>query len=153
MEKTNQLLQQVLKTTRILFFAILIMGSLFCFWGLNFFVLNDPEQGIHLGVYIMFSVMAFLSFIYGIRFVKNYSTTKKTQILKYPYQRRKETLIAITAVQLLLVEFVCIIGIFLAIFVQKREIIYPFYLLFLVGLYFSYPKSDWYKEYTEIEIE
>lgn len=149
MGKTNILLGQVVKTSRLLFFAILILGSLFSLWGLNYFVLNEPTQNVGIGVYALFGVMAVLSFLYGIRFFKNYTLNKRTEILKQDTRRRKETLIVATAVQLLLIEFVCIIGIFLAIFVQKEEAIYPFYLLFLIGLYFSYPEAEWYKDYTE----
>lgn len=137
---------QTVKRGRMIFFMIFIMGSLFSFWGLNFFVLNEPAQNVHIGTYVMFSIMAMLSFLYGFRFVKNYSKVRLTELKKHDIAKRKEAMVVATAIQLLLIEFVCIIGIFLAIFVQKQAIIYPFYFLFLVGLYFSYPKPEWYRE-------
>ena len=135
-----------LKRARILFFIIFFMGTAFCFWGLQFFVLNEPTSNVHIGTYVVFSIMAFLSFLYGIRFVKNYARLRLKELKKYDLNKRKEAMVVASAIQLLLIEFVCIIGIFLSIFVQKREIIYPFYFLFIVGLYFSFPKADWYKD-------
>lgn len=140
---------QTVKRARILFYIVLVMGTGFCFWGLQFFVLNEPTKDIGVGTYIVFAVMACLSFLYGFRFVKNYARVRYKELKKHEIGKRKEALVVATAIQLLLIEFICIIGIFLAIFVQKREIIYPFYFLFAVGLYFSFPKADWYKDVLE----
>lgn len=142
---SEELLLQTLKRGRFLFFMILLMGSVFSFWGLHFFVLNEPAQA-PLMTYVVFSIMALLSFIYGVRFVKNYIKVRFNELKKQPVQKRKEALVVATAIQLLLIEFICIIGLFLAIFTQMKEIIYPFYVVFLIGIYFSYPKADWYKD-------
>lgn len=141
--------QETVKRARVLFIIIGVMGTLLSFWGLQFFVLNEPTDNVHIMTYVMFAIMAMLSFIYGVRFVKNYSKVRIAELKKYDIKKRKEAMVVATAIQLLLIEFVCIIGIFLAIFVQKREIIYPFYLLFVAGLYFSFPKSEWYKDVLE----
>lgn len=99
--------------------------------------------------HVMFSIMACLTFLYGFRFVKNYIKARSVELKKYDVKKRGEALVVASAIQLLLIEFICIIGMFLAIFLQKSAIIYPFYGLFLVGLYFSYPKSEWYKDILE----
>lgn len=138
------LVSQTVKRGRFLFFLILAMGTVFSFFGLHFFVLNEPSPA-PMFTYIVFSTMALLSFIYGIRFVKNYSKVRAAELNKQSVLKRKEAMVVATAIQLLLIEFVCIIGLFLAIFTQKKEIIYPFYVVFLIGLYFSYPKADWYE--------
>lgn len=123
---------QTVQRGRLLFFMILIVGTLFCLWGLQFFVLNEPSQNIHFMTNILFVFMALLSFVYGVRFVKNYSQVRSAELKKQDISKRKEAMVVATAVQLLLIEFVCIIGIFLAIFAQRQEIIYPFYGLFLI---------------------
>ncbi len=148
-ELQASLLKLVVKRGRFLFFLVLIMGSVFCFWGLHFFVLNEPTQGVPMATAIVFSVMAFLSFLYGFKFVKNYTKVRRLELIKQDVEKRKEALIVATAIQLLLIEFVCIIGLFLAIFTQIKEVIYPFYFVFIIGLYFSYPKADWYKDIIE----
>lgn len=143
-EDANLLLQQTVRRGRMLFFFILTMGTIFCFFGLKLFVLNEPSTAPWT-TYIIFSVMALLSFLYGVRFVKNYIKVRATELMAQTVVKRKETLVIATAVQLLLIEFVCVIGLFLSIFTQIKELIFPFYFVFLIGLYFSYPKADWYE--------
>ena len=143
-QEISHLLGQTVRKGRFLFFLIFAMGSLFSFFSLRFFVLNEPAP-VPLLTYILFTSMALVSFIYGVRFVKNYSRARSGELAQQDVFKRKEALVVATAIQLLLIEFVCIIGLFLAIFTQKKEMIYPFYFVFLIGLYFSYPKADWYE--------
>lgn len=146
---SQEVVKKTLKRGRILFYLIAAMGTVFSLWGLQFFVLNEPAAGANLVTYMMFSVMAFLTFLYGFRFVKNYTKLRRAELKKYDINKRQEAMVVATAIQLLLIEFICIIGMFLAIFLQNQALIYPFYGLFLVGLYFSYPKAEWYRDILE----
>lgn len=146
---SQEIVQSTLKRARVLFYIIAVMGTVFSLWGLQFFVLNAETKEAGIMTHVMFSIMACLTFLYGFRFVKNYIKARSVELKKYDVKKRGEALVVASAIQLLLIEFICIIGMFLAIFLQKSAIIYPFYGLFLVGLYFSYPKSEWYKDILE----
>jgi len=141
--------ESTLKRGRVLFVIIAVMGTVFSLWGLQFFVLNEPSKDVGVVPYLLFSTMAMLTFLYGFRFVKNYKKVRRAELLKYDVKKRQEAMVVATAIQLLLIEFICIIGMFLAIFLQQQMIIYPFYAVFLLGLYFSYPKSEWYSDILE----
>lgn len=146
---SQEAVKKTLKRGRVLFYIIAVMGTVFSLWGLQFFILNEPMAEANLITHVMFSVMGFLTFLYGFRFVKNYKKTRRAELKKYDIAKRQEAMVVATAIQLLLIEFICIIGMFLAIFLQNQVLIYPFYGLFLMGLYFSYPKADWYTDILE----
>src|SRR5687768_6000629 len=83
-------IRALVKTARFIFFGILLQASLFAFWGLSFFLTQEPLSPPSMGVYIVFVLMAAISFIYGIRFFQNYSKVKRQYLLdKTPRQRRE----------------------------------------------------------------
>lgn len=145
MEKT--LLTSTLKTARIIFFAILFQATVFSFWGLQYFISQPGPTQAPIAVYVVFTLMALVSFIYGIRFFQNYTKVKGTQLRGYPEKKRKESLLLVFAIHVLLLEFISIIGIMMAIFTQTNWLIYPFYVLFAIGMWFSYPKLSWFDSY------
>jgi hypothetical protein len=146
MDKTS-LLASTVKTARIVFFGIFIQSSLFSFWGLEFFITQPGPQTAPLPVYVVFTLMAVISFVYGIRFFQNHMKTRQAQIKVYDGKKLKETLLLVYAIHVLLLEFVAIIGIMIAIFTQTSWLIYPFYFLFLIGMWFSYPQKLLFEPY------
>lgn len=149
MQKDSVLVSSALRTAKIIYFGIALQATIFVFWGMQFFLMAETPAVGGWAVYIIFSVMAFLSFFYGVRFFQNYTRFRRQQILKLQAPKRKETLLLVTAIHFLLLEFVSVIGILLAIFVQQKYVIIPFYLLFLIGLALSYPKQNWYNSFFE----
>ena len=143
----NTRLASTLKTARIIFFAIVFQATVFSFWGLKYFISQSGPTQASITVYVVFTLMALVSFIYGIRFFQNYTKVKATQLRTYPEKKRKESLLLVYAIHVLLLEFVAIIGIMMAIFTQTNLLIYPFYSLFLIGMWFSYPKLSWFDSY------
>jgi hypothetical protein len=146
MDKTS-LLASTVKTARFVFFGILIQSTLFSFWGLEFFITQSGPQSAPLAVYVVFVLMAVISFVYGIRFFQNYMKVRGAKLRTYEGRRLKETLLLVYAIQILLLEFVAIIGIMIAIFTQTAWLIYPFFLLFLIGMWFSYPQKSLFENY------
>jgi hypothetical protein len=147
MSKNPALITSTLRTARALFFGIALQATVFAIWGQEFFVSSEtPPTGGNI-IYILFGFMALASFAYGIRFFQNYTKVKRAEIAKFEDRKRKESLLMVTAVHLLLLEFVSIIGILLAIFVQKRWVVFPFYGLFAIGFALSYPRSEWYSSF------
>ena len=146
MEKTA-LLSSTVKTARIVFFGILIQSTLFSFWGLEYFITQPGPLTAPLPVYVVFTLMAVISFVYGIRFFQNYMKARGAKVKTYEGKKLKETLLLVYAIHILLLEFVAIIGIMIAIFTQTAWLIYPFYFLFLVGMWFSYPQKFLFEPY------
>jgi len=147
MDKNSGLLPSTLKIARILFFAIALQATVFVFWGSAMFMFDEKLQVGGFGVYIVFALMGAFSFAYGVRFFRNYLKVKGHTIMVMAPPKRKEMLLLLTAIQFLLLEFVCVIGIFLSLFVQKQMVVYPFFVIFLVGMGFSYPKPQWYENF------
>lgn len=141
------------RTAKIIFFGIFFQATVFSFWGLQFFMSNNQETPVPIPIYAVFSLMALLSFVYGIRFFKNYIKVKASTFAGLEQKKLKEALLLIYALQLLLLEFVAVIGIMIAIFTQKPPLIYPFYGLFLVGMFFSFPKLDWFAPHFKGKVE
>ena len=141
------LLASTVKTARFVFFGILIQSTLFSFWGLEFFITQPGPQTAPLLVYVVFVLMAVISFIYGIRFFQNYMKVRGAKLKAYEGRKLKETLLLVYAIHILLLEFVAIIGIMIAIFTQTGWLIYPFYFLFLIGMWFSYPQKALFENY------
>ncbi len=146
MEKTSRL-ASTFKTAKIVFFGIFIQATLFSFWGLEFFITQPGPQTAPIPVYVVFTLMAVISFVYGIRFFQNYMRVRGAKIKSYEDRKLKETLLLVYAIHLLLLEFVAIIGIMIAIFTQSTWLIYPFYFLFLIGMWFSYPQKKLFEPY------
>lgn len=140
----NTLLASTLKTARIIFFAIVFQATVFSFWGLKYFISQPGPTQAPITVYVVFTLMALVSFVYGIRFFQNYTKVKSSQLRTYQEKKRKESLLLVYAIHVLLLEFIAIIGIMMAIFTQTNWLIYPFYGLFLAGMWFSYPKISWF---------
>lgn len=136
-----------LKTARIIFFGIAAQATLFVFWGAQFFLMPETPQTGGWSVYVVFSLMALISFVYGIRFFQNYTKVKSAELSVMGDKKKKETLLLVTAIHLLLLEFVCVLGILLSLFVQRQWVIYPFYAVFLAGLWWSYPRPEWYQKF------
>ncbi len=147
MEKT--LANATLKTAKIIFFGIFFQATVFSFWGMQYFITQPGPAKAPLAVYVVFTLMAFVSFIYGLRFFQNYIKVKGASFAKYEGKKLKEALLLIYAIHILLLEFVAIIGIMIAIFTQTTWLIYPFYFLFLVGMWFSYPQLFWFAPHFE----
>lgn len=141
------LLASTVKTARFVFFGILIQSTLFSFWGLEFFITQPGPQTAPIPVYVVFTLMAVISFAYGIRFFQNYMKVRGAKLKAYEGRKLKETLLLVYAIHVLLLEFVAIIGIMIAIFTQSAWLIYPFYFLFLIGMWFSYPQKALFENY------
>lgn len=140
------------KTARVVFFGILIQATLFSFWGLEFFITQPGSQSAPLTIYVVFTLMAVISFVYGIRFFQNYMKARGTKMRTFEARKLRETLLLVYSIHLLLLEFVAIIGIMIAIFTQTAWLIYPFYSLFLVGMWLSYPQKQLFQPYFEDSI-
>lgn len=149
MEKS--LLTSTLRTARWIFFAVFFQASVFSFWGAKYFITSSLPTSAPTTVYVVFSLMAIVSFIYGFRFFQNYVKIKKTQLLKHSDKKQKETLLLVYAIHILLLEFVDIIGIMLAIFTQTPWLIFPFYFLFAVGMAFSLPRESFFIDFFKTE--
>lgn len=147
MEKAsvNAIVTATTRTAKVIFFAIFFQATVFSFWGLQFFMSTSQETPVPLPIYVVFSLMALLSFVYGIRFFQNYIKVRSSTFASMEAKKLKESLLLIYSLQLLLLEFVAVIGIMIAIFTQKPALIYPFYGLFLIGMIFSYPKLAWFE--------
>jgi hypothetical protein len=143
MEKS--LLSATLRTAKIIFFGIFFQATVFSFWGLKYFITQEGPAQAPIAIYVMFSLMAFISFFYGLHFFKNYIKVKGTSFFKVEPRKLKESLLLIYAIQVLLIEFVAIIGILVSIFTQTAWLIYPFYILFLIGMFLSYPRIYWFE--------
>jgi hypothetical protein len=148
MEKSS-MLAATLKTARIVFFGILFQATVFSFWGLEFFITQPSPQAAPIPVYVVFTLMALISFVYGIRFFQNYMKARGTKLKTYEDRKLKETLLLVYSIHLLLLEFVAVIGIMIAIFTQSAWLIYPFYFLFLLGMWFSYPQKSLFEPYFQ----
>lgn len=149
MPNDSRLITTTLKTSRIIFVGIATQATLFAFWGRQFFLMDGTPSTGGIGIYFIFGGMAVLSFAYGIRFFQNYTKVKRDSLLKMVPKRRKETLLLISAIHHLLLEFVAIVGIMLALFVQNTNVIYPFFALFAIGMGFSFPKKTWFEGFLE----
>lgn len=143
----NALLASTFKMARIIFFAIFFQATVFSFWGLQYFISQPGPTQAPVTVYVVFTLMALVSFVYGIRFFQNYTKVKGAQLRGYSEKKRKESLLLVYAIHVLLLEFIAIIGIMISIFTQTNWLIYPFYTLFLVGMWFSYPRLTWFDSY------
>jgi len=144
MQNNSQLAHSTLKTARYIFIGIAVQATLFALWGQEFFLSVDTPPTGGIAIYFVFGLMALASFAYGLRFFQNFTRIKSAELEKQPAKKRKESLLLITAIHFLLLEFVSVIGILLAIFVQKKFVIYPFFALFLAGFALSFPKPEWY---------
>ncbi len=145
MEKS--LAPSTLKTAKLIFFGIFFQATAFSFWGMQYFITQPGPATAPILVYVVFTLMALISFVYGIRFFQNYLKVKSHSIRSYEPKKLKESLLLIYAIHILLLEFVAIIGILIAIFTQLAWLIYPFYFLFLIGMWFSYPQLFWFAPY------
>lgn len=151
MEKSQ--VAATLRTAKLLFFGIFFQATAFSFWGMQYFITQPGPVTAPLLVYVVFTLMALISFVYGIRFYQNYLKVKGASIRAYEPKKLKEALLLIYAIHILLLEFVAIIGILIAIFTQLAWLIYPFYFLFLVGMWFSYPQLLWFAPHFEKSTE
>lgn len=147
MQNNSQLASSTLKTARFIFGGIALQATLFIMWGQQFFLsLETPPTG-GMGIYFLFGFMGLASFGLGIRFFQNYVKHKRPEITKHEGKKRKESLLLLVAIHLLMIEFVAVVGILLAIFVQQRYVIYPFFGLFVVGMAKSFPQAEWFEPF------
>lgn len=137
----------VLRTARMIWWGVILQGSLFAMWGVNLFLTADEVTTTALWPYFVFAALAVLSLVYGSRFYPMVSHLRRGEILAYDLKKRKESLLLITVIHLLLLEFVCVLGIFLAIFLQSKTVVYPFFFVSMIALVFSFPKEDWYQSF------
>lgn len=138
--------KSLVKTSRWILAAIFIQATLFAFWGLGFFITGANPVG-YVGPIVVFSLMGLATFIYGFRFYHNYTRIRQKDLLAQEPKKRRETLLLIVVIHFLTIEFICVLGIILAIFLQNDQAMYPFYALFNAGLALSIPRAPWFEPF------
>lgn len=150
MSSINAEVKSLVKTSRWILAAIFIQASLFAFWGLGFFITGANPVG-YAGPIVVFSVMGLATFLYGFRFFHNYTRVRQKDILAQEPKKRRETLLLVVVIHFLTIEFVCVLGIILGIFLQNEQAMYPFYALFNAGLAMSIPRDSWFEPFYSKE--
>jgi hypothetical protein len=147
MGSNNKEVKSLLKTSRLILAGIFIQASLFCLWGLRYFINLTENAPAVFWPTVIFSLLGVASFAYGIRFFQNYGSIRKKEIILMEIKKRKESLLLVVVIQYLMLEFVSVLGIILSIFLQKPTMVYPFYFAFFVGIALSLPKEEWFSEF------
>jgi hypothetical protein len=147
MVSNNKVVKSLLKTARWIHAGIFIQASLFALWGLSYFINPTENAPLVMWPALVFSILGLGSFAYGLRFFQNYTTLKKNEILAMEVKKRRESLLLVTVIHFLMIEFVCVLGIILAIFLQRPSAVYPFYVAFIGGMALSIPRDTWFSSF------
>lgn len=142
-------LKKVLRTARLLWWGVILQACLFALWGVNLFLTAEQPTTEAWWPYVLFSIMGLLTTLYGIKFFHNFSQVRRQEILSHEPKKRRETLLMISVIHFLLLEFVCVLGILLAVFLQKKQAVYPFFVVSMIGLAFSFPTKEWFRSFFQ----
>lgn len=149
MDKSQQhikIQKSLLRVSRWIWIGLFSQTTLFAFYGLNFFISETFATSAVLPI-VIFASMALFTFFYGVHFFKNYTQLRFKKIMDLPEKNRREALLLAVVIQLLLVQFVCILGIFLSVFQQQGYFVYPFFAVFVLGMWKCYPQSQWFDQF------
>ena len=138
--------KSLLRMSRGVWWVILLQTTFYTFYGLPLFMTAElPTHAVVPSV--LFTLLGVFTFLYGTRFFRNYTQFRETKIMALEGKRRREAVLTAVVLQLLLVQFICILGIVLSIFQQRIYYVYPFFAAFAVAMWMSYPRNEWFNHY------
>lgn len=146
-------LRSVLRTSRFIWWGVILQGCLFTFWGVNLFLTAEEETQVSFWPYVIFTLLGIVSLVYGFKFYQNYTRYRQKEIMQADFKKRKEMLLLAAVMHFSLLEFVCILGVLLAVFLQKKTVVYPFFIASMIGLAYSFPQKEWFAPFLKEDNE